>query len=109
MLIMPVTETVPLAIDATGVIRVGGTRVTLDTIILAFLEGNLAEEIQEQYPSLQLADIYSVLGYYLRHRSEVDDYLRSRSNLAVTVQQRIEATDNPVGLRDRLLARQMNH
>ena len=105
MLIMPVTETIPLAIDATGVIRVGGTRVTLDTIILAFLEGNLAEEIQEQYPSLQLADIYSVLGYYLRHRSEVDSYLRSRSDLAVTVQQRIEATDSPVGLRDRLLAR----
>jgi uncharacterized protein (DUF433 family) len=109
MLIMPVTETVPLAIDVTDVIRVGGTRVTLDTVILAFLEGNLAEEIQEQYPSLQLADIYSVLGYYLRHRSEVDSYLRSRSNWAVTVQQKIEATDNPVGLRDRLLARRMSH
>jgi len=66
------TEMLPFETDAHGVVRVGHTRVTLDTIVMAFTEGATAEEIAQQYPSLQLADIYSVIGYYLRHRSEVD-------------------------------------
>ena len=45
----------PLLVDADGVVRVGQTRVTLDTVVTAFLEGATAEEIVEQYPSLQLA------------------------------------------------------
>jgi uncharacterized protein (DUF433 family) len=62
-------------IDADGVAYVSGTRVTLDTVITAFLEGGTAEEVVEQYPSLQLSDVYSVIGYYLRHKAEVDAYL----------------------------------
>jgi hypothetical protein len=34
---------VPLEVDADGVVRVGGTRVTLDTIVDAFREGATAE------------------------------------------------------------------
>jgi uncharacterized protein (DUF433 family) len=59
-------EPVPLATDAGSVVRVGGTRVTLDTVVTAFEEGATAEEIVHQYPSLKLADIYAVIGYYLR-------------------------------------------
>ena len=40
----------PLATDADGVIRVAGTRVTLDTVWSAFESGASAEEIVEQYP-----------------------------------------------------------
>lgn len=58
MLLVPTAEPIPLVADANGVIRVGRTRVTLDTVITAFLEGATAEEIREQYPSLQLSDIY---------------------------------------------------
>jgi len=43
------TETVPLVTDVDGVIRVGKTRVTLDTVISAFLDGATAEEITHQY------------------------------------------------------------
>lgn len=68
---------VPLKADAHGVIRVGGTRVTLDTLIAAYQEGATAEEIKEQYPSLALADIYASLGHYLRHRAELDAYLET--------------------------------
>ena len=44
-----VAEPVPLETDAGGVIRVGKTRVALDTVISAFLEGATAEEITHQY------------------------------------------------------------
>ena len=74
MLLVPTTELIPLVADANGVIHVGRTRVTLDTVIAAFLEGSSAEEIGEQYSSLQLSDIYSAIGYYLRYRVEVDTY-----------------------------------
>jgi uncharacterized protein (DUF433 family) len=69
-------ETIPLTKDADGVIRVGNTRVTLDTVITAFLEGATPEEIVHQYPSLDLTDVYAVITYYLRRRAEVDAYLQ---------------------------------
>ena len=40
-----VTEVIPLETDSSGVVRVGKTRVTLDTIVAAFCEGATAEEI----------------------------------------------------------------
>ena len=43
-------QPLPLTMDTDGVVRVGGTRVTLDTIIYAFLDGATAEEIVQQYP-----------------------------------------------------------
>ena len=67
-------EPVPLRATEDGVVRVGGTRVTLDTVATAFEEGATAEEIVQQYPTLRLADTYAVIGYYLRHRSEVEAY-----------------------------------
>ena len=65
------SEPVPLATRPDGTVRVGGTRVTLDTVVAAFREGASAEAIARRYPTLGLADVYSVLGYYLRHREEV--------------------------------------
>ncbi len=74
MLLVVHPEPVPLAADGEGIIRVGGSRVTLDAVISTFRAGATAEEIAQQYPSLPLADVYSVLTYYLRHRDEVDSY-----------------------------------
>jgi len=105
MLLVPTAEPLPLVADTNGVIRVGRTRVTLDTVLTAFLEGATAEEIREQYPSLELSDVYFAIGYYLRYRSEVDAYLMERQRLAAEVQQEAEKRFNPVGIRDRLLAR----
>ncbi|AFY68987.1 protein of unknown function DUF433 [Thalassoporum mexicanum PCC 7367] len=99
------TDPTPLSTAPNGVICVGGTRVTLDTLVQAFQEGCTAEEIAEQYPSLQLADIYSVIGYYLNHQSQVDTYLVEQQSKAQEVRQKVENRFNPVGIRDRLLAR----
>jgi hypothetical protein len=82
-------------------------KLVLDTVVTAFLEGATAEEIWEQYSSLELADIYAVLSYYLQHQTEVNAYLLERQNLANFVQQEAEKRFNPVGIRDRLIARRI--
>lgn len=98
-------EPTPIEIDAHGVVRVAKTRITLDTVVTAFLEGCTPEEIGEQYSSLQISDIYLVIGYYLRHQNEVQAYLAKRQHQAAIVQQETEQRFYPIGLRDRLLAR----
>jgi uncharacterized protein (DUF433 family) len=99
-------EQVPLTLNSDGVMRVGGTRVTLDTVIAAFREGATAEEIVYRYPSLHLADVYAVLSYYLRQQPEVDTYLRQLRKIAEQVRQQNQDRFNPHNIRERLLSRQ---
>jgi uncharacterized protein (DUF433 family) len=99
-------EQVPLKVDSHGVIRVGGTRVTLDTVIAAFKEGATAEEIVYRYPTLHLADVYAVLSYYLRRKQEIEAYLRQREHKAEQIRQQYKTLFELDGVRDRLLARQ---
>lgn len=99
------TEIIPLETDPHGVIRVSNTRVTLDTIVTAFKKGATAEEIAQQYPTIPLADIYYVIGYYLRRRDDVETYLGKRRKDADDLQVQIEARFNPVGIRERLVER----
>ena len=105
MSLMISTDSPPLAKDAGGVIRVGGTRVSLDSVVFAFLDGSTPEEIVQQYPSLDLADAYAAVTYYLNHRQEVDGYLRERKTQRQQIRTEIETRFNPQGVRDRLLSR----
>ena len=109
MVLAPTTEVIPLTVDANGVLRVGNTRVTLDTMLAAFADGATVEEIVQQYPSLHLADVYSVIGYYLRHTAAVDVYLQQRHKQRETVRQQNEGRFDPHGVRERLLARRTHH
>jgi uncharacterized protein (DUF433 family) len=99
-----VVESIPLTRDAHGVFRVGGTRVTLDLVVRAFDRGATAEEIAQKYDSLQLADIYQVIGYYLKHTDELRPYLEDRAREGER-QLSSHPEWSPKGLRDRLLAR----
>jgi uncharacterized protein (DUF433 family) len=99
-------EPVPLAADADGAVRVGGTRVTLDLVVHAFDEGASPEEVAQRHPTLDLADVYAVFAYYLRHRSEVQTYLLERRRRAEGVRRENERRFPPEGVRERLLARQ---
>jgi uncharacterized protein (DUF433 family) len=101
-------ETIPMTTGADGVIRVSGTRVTLDSILLAFNEGATPEEIARQYPTVPLADIYHLIGYSLRHTAEMEEYLRRRLRESQDVQRQNEARWRPEGVRERLLARRPN-
>jgi uncharacterized protein (DUF433 family) len=99
-------EQVPLTADADGVIRVAGTRLPLDTILVAFHQGATAEEIAQRFPVIDLADVYAVISYYLHNRVEVDAYWRARREKANKVKELNETRTDPLGLRERLLARQ---
>jgi len=99
-----VIDEIPLAKDAHGVYRVGGTRVTLDLVVRAFNRGATAEEIVQKFEALKLQDVYQVIGYYLKHENELSEYLEARA--AAEESLRSDHPEwSPQGLRDRLLAR----
>ena len=99
------SETFPLETGSDGVIRVRGTRITLDTLWASFNEGATAEEIVQQYPSLSLADVYQAIGYCLRHPAALETYLAKRSESAHEIRQSNESRWRPEGIRARLLER----
>ncbi|MDJ0718868.1 MAG: DUF433 domain-containing protein [Prochloraceae cyanobacterium] len=105
MTLIVVAEPPPLETNADGVVRVGKTRVTLDTVIAGFNQGATAEEIVYRYPSLNLADVYTTIGFYLNHQQEVETYLQQRRKQAQEIRQMNESRFDSQGLRDRLLAR----
>ena len=53
-----------------------GTRVSLDSIVYAFLEGHTAESIAQSFPVLTLEQVYGAITFYLANRSDIDTYLR---------------------------------
>lgn len=98
-------EVPPLKAAGDGVLRVAGTRVTLDTVIGAFNDGSTPEEIVLRYDALTLEDVYFVVSYYLRHRSEVDAYLAERRRRGDEREAEAEAQAPWSEVRARLLAR----
>jgi uncharacterized protein (DUF433 family) len=85
------TISVPIRTDEHGDIRVGGTRVLLDVIIVSYQQGESPEQIHEGFPTVNLADIYAVITYYLNHREEVDTYIRQREEAGEQLRRRMEA------------------
>ncbi len=65
----------PLYVDKYGVIRVGGTRVTLATVLINYQLGSSPECIVQSFPVLKLEDVYTIIAYYLRNRAVFDAYL----------------------------------
>ena len=59
-----------------GAYWVTGTRVSLDSIVYEFREGQAAEGIRADFPVLSLEQVYGAIAYYLGHREEIDAYLR---------------------------------
>jgi uncharacterized protein (DUF433 family) len=97
-------EPPPLRADEMGAIRVGNSRVSLDLIIEQYENGMTPEDMVRAYDTLDLADVHSVVGYYLRHRDEVCVYLNRRAKEAEALREKIEA-ERPRISRDELLAR----
>src|SRR2546428_556483 len=71
-------EAIPLPLhrDSDNRIRVGGTRIPLDRVVECYQQGYTPEDTVDAFDSLQLADVYATIAYYLYHREEVDVYLR---------------------------------
>lgn len=84
----------------------GDSQVVLDIVIREFNNGADPEGIVHGYPTLNLADVYAVIAYYLRHRKEVDEYLQARREEAERLRQEIESKQpDRTQLRAKLMAR----
>jgi uncharacterized protein (DUF433 family) len=82
-------EAPPLHEDEVGAVRIGNSRVLLETVVRAFQDGASPESIVHRYTTLSLSDVYNTIGYYLRHQDAVEAYLSQREQLAEAVQQRL--------------------
>ncbi len=76
MIDAPITEEIPIYTDEHGRMRVSGTRVLLDLVVHAYRQGETPEHIIQMYTTLTLDKVYLAIGYYLRHRAQVDEYVR---------------------------------
>jgi uncharacterized protein (DUF433 family) len=95
MIAIPNDFPIPLHMDDNGKIRVGDTRVLLELVIHAYLQGETAESIVDSYSTLKLSDVYAVLAYYLENHAEVDAYVRKAEEQVDQIQQQVEADYSP--------------
>jgi uncharacterized protein (DUF433 family) len=77
-----------------GVYRVAGTRVSLDSIVYAFLDGHTAESIQQSFPVLTLEQVYGAITYYLAHQEAIEAYLREQETAFETLKETLRR-NNP--------------
>ncbi|MBL8204444.1 MAG: DUF433 domain-containing protein [Blastocatellia bacterium] len=58
-----------------GAYRITDSRVSLDSVVYAFLKGDSPEAIAQSFPVLKLAEVYGALAWYLENQDEFDAYL----------------------------------
>jgi uncharacterized protein (DUF433 family) len=95
----------PFRWDEAGGIRIGQTRVTLDSVLALYHRGATSEEIVLQFSTLSLEEVYSTIAYYLNNRQEIDQYLAQRDQAAQQLREELTQNHNLVDIRQRLLAR----
>lgn len=91
-----------MVIDDFGVMRIADTRISLDSIVAAFLQGHSSATIQQQYPGLSLEQVERAIEYYQSHQQQVDDYLRRQAQIWSQLRSAAEST--PSALAERLRA-----
>ncbi len=52
-----------------------GTRISLDSIIYSFLNGESPESIVQNFPLLSLEQVYGAITFYLANQALIDAYL----------------------------------
>jgi uncharacterized protein (DUF433 family) len=55
---------------------VEGTRISLDSVIYCFLNGETPESIAQNFPLLSLEQVYGAITFYLANQELVDAYLK---------------------------------
>ena len=92
--------------DEFGVLRVGQTRISLDSVVYSFQQGHSPEAIRQQYPGLNLEEVYGAIAYYLADRDEVHRYLEGQER--VWEEERCKAEQIPSPVVERLRAIKAN-
>jgi uncharacterized protein (DUF433 family) len=87
------TRKVSLTAWKDGTIRVKSTRLLVAMIIYAHQRSEIPEDIFESFPSdfYTVADIYSIIGYYLANKAIFDKYLAKREKEAEKTRKQIES------------------
>ncbi len=99
------TQTAPLVLGEDGTIRIRGSRVTLDSVINEFRQGATAEQIQDDFPSLTLREVYGAIAYYLEHTEDIERYLHEQEQAGEATRRLIEARQDSASLRRRIRER----
>ncbi|WNZ26668.1 DUF433 domain-containing protein [Leptolyngbya sp. NK1-12] len=76
-----------------GCYRVIGKRVSLDSIVYAFLAGQSPESIVQSFPALTLEEVYGAITFYLRNRTAIDAYLAEGKQQFETLRQQAKETN----------------
>ena len=84
-------------------IRVIGSRITLDTLVGYFKQGETVDDLADGFPTLSLDHIKAVIGWYLTHQEEADEYLKKGEIEAEKLWQRIESRPGHAEQREKLL------
>ncbi len=75
-----------------GQYLVGGTRVSLDSLVYLFREGMSAESMVDSYPALTLEQVHGALAFYLGNQKEIDAYLAEGQRIAESQHQQSRRT-----------------
>lgn len=102
------TSEIKLTKTEAGVIRIEDTRVSLDSVLIAFNQGSTPEQIVYDYDSLSLAEVYAAISYYLQHRIEVDSYLAERAEQNKKLRESNISRFGHKDIREKLLSRYNN-
>ena len=96
------TDGVPLHQTSDGNVRVIGSRITLHTIVGRFQVGDTPGDIQDGFPTLSLEQINAIIGWYLKHQAEVDEYIREVDEEAEKLFREIESRPENIAFREKL-------
>lgn len=102
---------VPLRDDGHGGLRVGQTRVSLESVWHMHQQGASPAEIVRAFDTLHLADVYAVLAWALRHSEDVGAYLKRRDEEAAQIRCQLEEAglaptpEESARLKEKLMAR----
>ena len=83
-----------------------GSRISLDSIVYAFLRGASPESIAHSFPLITLEDVYGAITFYLAHQPEIDDYLKQGESEFEALRQRTRQA-NPLLFKKLEEARQL--
>lgn len=70
-----------------GLLRIDGTRMTVNQIVVWYKQGYSPEEISDQYPHLMLSQVYTALAYYHSNKEEVEESLATEQRKSDQLEQ----------------------
>ena len=91
MIALETKQILPISVEEDGSWKVTGTRVTVEVLIDLFKRGSTPEQILDDYPTIPLASIYEIIGYYLSNQQTVEEYIAYRDAEAKEIHAQLDS------------------